>query len=190
MVKITAKVGKKKYTCKITVKAVKKAATKKNTKKAFSKSSAPQASTSAASSQTSPSATEQNNSTSQSTSAVSASPSADSTDSRSADTSEANTESADYLTTDITLSDDTRIVTKKDTNAVDLEEGKQYIDISNDYTGVADLFNYDVAEVKHYKYVRVHFNGHVYLTDGHNYLSGYDDHYHYEAYIEIVKVLS
>lgn len=129
----------------------------------MSKSSAPQAGTSA---------TEQNNSTSQSTSAVSASPSADSTDSRSADTSEANTESTDSIT-DITLSDDTRIVTKKDTNAVDLEEGKQYIDISNDYTGVVDLFNYDVAEVKHYKYVRVHFNGHVYLTDGHNYLSGY-----------------
>ncbi len=32
-VKITAKVGKKKYTCKITVKAVKKATIKKNTKK-------------------------------------------------------------------------------------------------------------------------------------------------------------
>ncbi len=143
-----------------------------------------------------PSATEQNNSTSQSSSAVSASPSADSTDNISADSSEANTESTeasestDYLTTDITLSDDTRIVIKKDTNVVDLEEGKQYIDINNDYTGVADLFNYDVAEVKHYKYVRVHFNGHVYLTDAHNYLSGYDDHYHYEKYIEIVKVLS
>lgn len=85
----------------------------------MSKSSAPQTSSSAASSQTSPSATTQNNSTSQSTSAVSASPSVDSTDSKSADTSEANTESAgndegaDYLTTDITFNNDTRIVTKK-----------------------------------------------------------------------------
>lgn len=127
-----------------------------------------------------PSATEQNNSTSQSSSADSSEANTESTES---------SESTDSIT-DITLSDDTRIVTKKDTNAVDLEESKQYIDISNDYTGVADLFNYDVAEVIHYKYVRVHFNGHVYLTDGHNYLSGYDDHYHYEKYIEIVKVLS
>lgn len=194
--KITAKVRKKKYTCKITVKAVKKATVKKNTKKAVSKSSAPQASTSAASSQTSPSATKQNNRTSLNTSAVSASLSAASTNSTPTDTSEANTESTeasestDYLTTDITLNNDTRIVTKKDTNVVDLEEGKQYIDISKDFANVGDLFNYDVAEVKYYKYVQVHFNGHVYLTDGHNYLSGYDDHYHYEKYIEIVKVLS
>ena len=142
----------------------------------MSKSSAPQTSTSAASSQTSPSA-------------VSASPSADSTDSRSAYTSEANTESTDYLTTDLTLSDDTRIVTKKDTNVVDLEEGKQYIDVRSAGDKVQEIFTYGNGD-EYYKYVRVHFNSHVYLTDGRNYLSGYDDHYHYEKYIEIVKVLS
>ena len=176
--KITAKVGKKKYTCKITVKAVKKAKVKKNTKKAVSKSSAPQTSSSAASSQTSPSATEQNNSTSQNTSTVSASPSVDSTDSTSADTSKANTESAgngestDYLTTDVTLNDDTRIVTKKDTNVVDLEEGKQYIDVRSAGDKVQEIFTYGNGD-EYYKYVRVHFNSHVYLTDGRNYLSGY-----------------
>lgn len=163
--KITAKVGKKKYTCKITVKAVKKTTAKKNTKKALSKSFAPQTSTSA---------TEQNNSTSQNTSA---------------DTSEANTESTDYLTTDITLSDDTRIVTKKDTNVVDLEEGKQYIDVRSAGDKVQEIFTHGNGD-EYYKYVRVHFNGHVYLTDGHTYLSGCDDYYRYEAYIEIVKVLS
>ena len=140
----------------------------------MSKSSAPQTSTSAASSQTSPSATTQNNSTSQSTSAVSTSPlSADSANiSAVADSSEANTESTDYLTTDITLSDDTRIVTKKDTNVVDLEEGKQYIDVRSAGDKVQEIFTYGNGD-EYYKYVRVHFNSHVYLTDGRNYLSGY-----------------
>lgn len=161
----------------------------------MSKSSAPQTSTSATESRPSSSATTQNNSTSQNTSTVSASPSADSTDSRSADTSEANTESAgngestDYLTTNVTLNDDTRIVTKKDTNVVDLEEGKQYIDVSSAGDKVQEIFTHDNGD-EYYKYVRVHFNGHVYLTDGRTYLSGCNDYYRYEAYIEIVKVLS
>lgn len=93
------------------------------------------------------------------------------------------------MTTDITLSDDTRIVTKKDTNVVDLEEGKQYINLSSAGVKVQEIFTHGNGD-EYYKYVRVHFNGHVYLTDGHIYLSGYDDHYHYEAYIEILKVLS
>lgn len=107
----------------------------------------------------------QNNSTSQSSSAASSSPSADSTDNISADSSKANTESTeasestDYLTTDITLSDDTRIVIKKDTNVVDLEEGKQYINVSSVGDKVQEIFT--------------HGNGDEY----------------YEAYIEIVKVL-
>lgn len=72
---------------------------------------------------------------------------------------------------------------------MDLEEGKQYIDVSSAGDKVQDIFTYGNGD-EYYKYVRVHFNGHVYLTGGRTYMSGYDDHYHYEKYIEIVKVLS
>lgn len=189
--KITAKVGKKKYTCKI---VVKKAVT-----------NVPSTKTSSASNDSK----KETNKTTENNSAVS-----DNSNENKSDDTYKNWYDDDFpakedpigveaktTTADITMSNDTRIVTNQSDNVASackkhMKDGKQYIEVThiskeNDII-LTEGYDDGNGGKTPYTYVNIHINGHTYQVDPGTYIWDYNNFVtaNPERYVQIDKVIS
>lgn len=213
--KITAKVGKKKYTCKIVVKkakikkanAVKKAAAKTKTAETTKKAvtNVPSTKTSSASNDSK----KETNKTTENNSAVS-----DNSNENKSDDTYKNWYDDDFpakedpigveaktTTADITMSNDTRIVTNQSDNVASackkhMKDGKQYIEVThiskeNDII-LTEGYDDGNGGKTPYTYVNIHINGHTYQVDPGTYIWDYNNFVtaNPECYVQIDKVIS
>ncbi len=218
--KITAKVGKKKYTCKIVVKkakikkanAVKKAAAKTKTTETTKKAvtNVPSTKTSSASNDSK----KETNKTNENNSAVSDNSNENNSNGNNSNDTYKNWYDGDFpakedpigveaktTTADITMSNDTRIVTNQSDNITSackkqMKNGKQYIDITHisKENGITLLegYNDEDGETHPYTYVNIHINGHTYQVDPGTYIWDYNNFATYspESFVQIDKVIS